>query len=162
MARNIPHSHLPIDHQFYSYQREMGQLMNLTIYASLAIGVGDYEGAVSLLDTAVELQDSFSYMEPENYYFPMRQCLGGAMFLQYLSNLSYVDKPHDDLRKIEKIYQDDLRVHPNNYWTLKGLQRLKTFTDIIDDKITHVRDTSKNGDRFAIISPSLCCELGLC
>jgi hypothetical protein len=158
-VRAIPRSKLPIDHHFYSFQQELGQLMNFTVYASLAVGQEDYSHAVRLMQAAVSLQDSFSYMEPENFYFPIRHCLGAAKILMLTHRAGnnvelLVDDERSDI--IEGIYLDDLRVHPHNYWALRGLQALHGLSDPFS------AEEGRDSYDAKIYSSSSCCELGLC
>lgn len=160
-VRAIPPSKLSIEHHFYAYQRELGQLMNWTVYASLAVGQKDYDTAVSLLRTAVRLQDSFSYMEPENFYYPTRQCLGAVMLLRLLLTQQ---TGHDyDIMKseIKEIYADDLRVHPNNHWTLRALRQLNDLPTT-SSAASLALLAERQDDKHDYESPWSCCELGLC
>lgn len=173
----IPSGRLPEEHHFYFYQRELGQLMNLTIHASLALLVADHEQAVALMRSAVLLQDSFSYMEPENHYLPMRQCLGASLMMQWQAqvkqaeakqfihgevNVSYASDPGALQAEIKKVFAEDLRAHPRNFWALQGLQSLRLLGG--GGQKDHAAGISRSADHseWRRLAASSCCELGAC
>ena len=65
------------------------------------------------LESAVELQDSFTYMEPENHYIPLRQCLAAVL----MEKCQKMNK-RDDCERAGYEYEKDLQVHPNNAWSI--------------------------------------------
>lgn len=77
--------------------------------AALASATGRLDAAIDLLRHAVECQDSLEYMEPPYWYYPVRQSLGGALLA--------ADRP----AQAEAVFRDDLRINPNNGWSLFGL-----------------------------------------
>jgi len=77
--------------------------------AELSAQKGSYEEAISLASTAVDLEDSLDYTEPENWYLPSRQVLG-AMLLEAGNAV-----------EAEQVFREDLDVHPQNGWSLYGL-----------------------------------------
>ena len=143
----IQPSEIPISHHFYSYQREMGQLMNLTVHASLAVHKKRFMDAVTFFLQGVALQDTFSYMEPENFYFPLRQCLAVSVHLLLTHPTSHGSEW--TMPDVIDLYSMDLLVHPNNYWALRALNTLNKskmdFGGESNDDITNS-----------------CCEIGLC
>ena len=70
---------------------------------------GNYDQSVTYLQQAVKLEDDLNYTEPKDWYLPSRQVLG-AILLQ-------AGKAHE----AEQAYREDLKVHPQNGWTLFGL-----------------------------------------
>jgi len=70
---------------------------------------GNTTKAVEYLEKAVAAQDALIYMEPPFFYYPVRQSLGAALL--------------EDKRpaEAEEVYREDLRVFPENGWSLKGL-----------------------------------------
>ena len=72
---------------------------------------GDYEAAVAHLKAAILLEEGLNYTEPKDWYLPPRQVLG-AVFLK-------IGKPH----QAEEVYRKDIRVHPQNGWSLFGLAK---------------------------------------
>jgi tetratricopeptide (TPR) repeat protein len=80
----------------------------------IALKKGENDNAIAELQQAVKLEDDLPYMEPPFSYMPMRHGLGAALLA--------AGKPAD----AEKVYREDLRIHPNNGWALLGLaQSLK-------------------------------------
>ena len=80
-----------------------------TLAGELAAEQGDYPKAIAHLDTAVRLQDSLAYTEPDDWHYPVRHSLG-AVLLQ-------AKRPAE----AEIVYWQDLREHPRNGWALFGL-----------------------------------------
>jgi tetratricopeptide (TPR) repeat protein len=72
---------------------------------------GEYDRAVPLLEQAVSLQDSLSYMEPPYWYYPVEQTLG-AVYLQ-------AGRTDEAVRAFTR----SLLRHPNSAWSLWGLMR---------------------------------------
>lgn len=69
----------------------------------------DYPNAISFLRKAVALQDSLTYNEPEDWYFPARHSLGAVLLT--------ANRP----AQAEQVYRDDLKKNPENGWSLFGL-----------------------------------------
>jgi tetratricopeptide (TPR) repeat protein len=59
--------------------------------------------------TAIQLEDKLPYMEPPYWHHPVRQIYGAALL--------QAGKVED----AEKIYREDLKIHPENGWSLYGL-----------------------------------------
>ncbi len=72
---------------------------------------GLYATAIQDLEAAVELQDGLTYMEPPDWYYPVRQSLG-----QVLLEAGFA-------AKAEAVYRKDLKTYPDNGWSLYGLAR---------------------------------------
>jgi len=70
---------------------------------------GQYDVAVTHLRTAVELEDSLHYTEPNDWYVPSRQVLGAVLFQA------------GRVEEAKEIYRTDLTYHPGNGWSLFGL-----------------------------------------
>jgi tetratricopeptide (TPR) repeat protein len=77
----------------------------------LALKQGQHEKAVNELEQAVKLEDGLPYMEPPFSYMPMRHGLGAALLLA------------GDAAGAEKVYREDLKLNPNNGWSLLGLSQ---------------------------------------
>ncbi|SKB77979.1 tetratricopeptide repeat protein [Dyadobacter psychrophilus] len=69
----------------------------------------NYPGAILLLQEAVIDEDSLNYAEPPDWPFSVRQNLG-AVLLE-------AQKYKDAIR----IYEEDLKLYPENGWALRGL-----------------------------------------
>jgi tetratricopeptide (TPR) repeat protein len=72
---------------------------------------GDLAGAVAVLEEAVEVEDGLRYDEPEPLNFTARHWLG-AVLLE-------AGRPAD----AEAVYRASLKDHPNNGWSLLGLEQ---------------------------------------
>jgi tetratricopeptide (TPR) repeat protein len=70
---------------------------------------GDFSQAIAHLETGVRLEDALVYIEPPDWYLPVRQVLG-AVLLQ-------ANRP----REAEIVYWEDLKRYPHNGWSLFGL-----------------------------------------
>jgi hypothetical protein len=70
---------------------------------------GDFSQAIAYLETGVRLEDALVYIEPPDWYLPVRQVLG-AVLLQ-------ANRP----REAEIVYWEDLKRYPHNGWSLFGL-----------------------------------------
>ena len=180
---NIPYDALPVDHPFYPNHHEIGEIF-------LAIGMAAYlikkggttteeneaalDGAIASMVSAVRIQSSFSYMEPEHFYFPTRQCLGALL----VRKLSLSDKNGGGDKELREsliheainVYVVDLRDHPNNIWSLRGLQNAYALAEdsgiaIVGKFLTLQASINAAmhyaSEEFKVIGGS-CCELSLC
>ena len=89
----------------------------------LAYREGKIEEAFTLLRKAVELEEGLAYDEPPGWMQPVRHALGALL----LAEERYVEA--------EEVYRADLVRHPNNAWSLLGLQQslgLQGKTDAAD------------------------------
>ncbi len=77
----------------------------------LAFHRGQMESAFALLREAVALEDQLVYDEPPGWMQPVRHALG-ALFLAGQQS-----------QEAEQVYRADLKKHPNNAWSLLGLQQ---------------------------------------
>lgn len=139
----VPFDGLPISHIFYPYHHELGQLMNATAYSSYYVGLNDFDSAGMILKDAIRLQDSFSYMEPENFYLPLRQCLGAVHVMkarkmnQQRQSLNININKEEVIKELEKardIFFQDLKNHPFNAWSLRGLIQALTMIKSLSDE----------------------------
>ena len=71
----------------------------------------ELEGAIALLEEAVEVEDGFSYSEPEPLGFSVRHWLGDALW-EAGRHQEAVD-----------VFRAELLDHPHNGWSLFGLER---------------------------------------
>lgn len=70
---------------------------------------GNFDEAFARLRESVFLGDNLIYDEPWSWMQPPRHALGALLLEQ------------GRVEEAEKVYQDDLQVHPNNFWALHGL-----------------------------------------
>ena len=78
--------------------------------AKIAMAKHDPNGAIAQLREAVAIQDTLKYGEPPDWYFPVRESLGGALLL------------NGNAGEAEKVFRDDLDRNPRNPRSLFGLR----------------------------------------
>lgn len=83
----------------------------LTLEGKIAEKHGDTRAAAARLEDAVRREDALSYDEPPNWWYPVRHVLGATLLTSGRA------------RDAETVYRADLRVHPENGWSLSGLAR---------------------------------------
>jgi tetratricopeptide (TPR) repeat protein len=82
--------------------------------ARIASAKGDRSAAIKLLHDAVDNQDQLLYNEPADWYYPVRETLGG-MLLQ-----------SGDAKAAEQVFREDLERNPRNPRSLFGLAEALT------------------------------------
>ena len=150
----IPTDSVPPSHQFYPYHKEMGILMKYIASTRVLWYERKYEEGIELLKRAVQLQDSFQYMEPDHFYLPIKQCLAAALL-----NISRIYDSPEYLNESVKVYEEELLKNPNQGWTLRGLYEAQVNT-AYKDKILHQFNISWLHSDIRISGS--CCELAFC
>jgi tetratricopeptide (TPR) repeat protein len=79
--------------------------------AKIAMARKDYAQAISLLTAAVAIQDTLKYGEPPDWFFPVRESLGGALLI------------NGDAAGAERVFRADLDRNLRNPRSLFGLQQ---------------------------------------
>jgi len=79
--------------------------------AKIAIAKKDSAGAIAMLREAVSIQDTLKYGEPPDWFYPVRENLGGALLMT------------GDTAGAEKVFRDDLDRNPRNPRSLWGLRQ---------------------------------------
>ena len=77
--------------------------------AQIALAKKDNPGAVSQLREAVAIQDTLKYGEPPDWFFPVRESLGGVLMMS------------GDSKGAEEVFREDLVLNPRNPRSLFGL-----------------------------------------
>jgi len=77
--------------------------------ARIAAAKGDFAQAISFWEKAVEVQDKLYYGEPPEWFYPVRESLGGALLLS--------GQPE----RAEAVFRADLEKNPRNPRSLFGL-----------------------------------------
>jgi hypothetical protein len=85
-------------------------VMNEIAAAKLDAAKGSAESAIRYWWAAAEAQDKLNYTEPPDWYYPVRESLGGALLAS--------GKPKD----AEGVFREDLRRNPRNPRSLFGLK----------------------------------------
>ena len=79
--------------------------------AKVAMAKKDQAGAIAMLRQAVAIQDTLKYGEPPDWFYPVRESLGGALLIS------------GDAAGAEKVFREDLDRNPRNPRSLFGLQQ---------------------------------------
>jgi tetratricopeptide (TPR) repeat protein len=79
--------------------------------AKIAVARKDYTQAIALLTAAVAIQDTLKYGEPPDWFFPVRESLGGVLLI------------NGDAAGAEKVFRADLDRNPRNPRSLFGLHQ---------------------------------------
>lgn len=77
--------------------------------ARIAMAKNDKRAAIEFLKKAIEVEDSLNYDEPEDWYIPVRESLGGVLLL------------NGDHAEAEKVFRAELQKHLRNGRALFGL-----------------------------------------
>jgi len=92
-------------------EKDLALVVNASITARGALLDGDVGLAIELMRTATEQQLAWTYYEPPNFHYPMRQCLGALLL-------------HDgQAAEAETTYRADLTQYLRNPWSLLGLSQ---------------------------------------
>jgi tetratricopeptide (TPR) repeat protein len=89
-------------------------IADAVLSARIAATKGDRAAAIRFLKEAVATQDQLLYDEPADWYYPVRESLGG-MLLQA-----------GDAKSAEQVFRDDLAKNPRNPRSLFGLAQALT------------------------------------
>jgi tetratricopeptide (TPR) repeat protein len=79
--------------------------------AKIAMAKKDSAGAITMLRDAVAIQDTLKYGEPPDWFYPVRESLGGALLMS------------GDAPGAEKVFRADLDRNPRNPRSLWGLRQ---------------------------------------
>jgi hypothetical protein len=104
--------------------------------AKIALARKDNNQAIALLTAAVAIQDTLKYGEPPDWFFPVRESLGGVLLM------------NGDAAGAEKVFRADLDRNPRNPRSLFGLhEALKAQSRDYDAQFveTQFRDSWKGG-----------------
>lgn len=191
-SQSIPESSLNKEHPFYPKLQEMGRMMvHIATAAWLSRPYLDtikYGEVLAELESALVFEDAFLYIEPESFYLPVRQCLAAAYWSAAMFHLEVDHSAPMFVRYLqlaEETYLDDLKHHPKNGWSLKGLETilktknshgfiLQNSTQSVSRHLRHLEAT-KEAALLEITRIQLqawraadwpikgsCCELGHC
>ena len=96
--------------RFHSAKQLLGTVAGI-LEGEIARSAGDVNGAITVFEQAVVIEDGLAYDEPEALPFAARHWLGAAL----LEAKRYTDA--------ERVYREELADHPHNGWSLVGLQK---------------------------------------
>src|SRR6267378_4258504 len=95
----------------YNKAKDVLKIARDVLGAKIALAKKDNAGAIALLQSAVAVQDTLKYSEPEDWFFPVRESLGAALLV------------NDDAPGAERVFREDLDRHPRNPRSLFGLEQ---------------------------------------
>jgi len=87
------------------------EIARWTLAGEITVAEKKYDEAIAHLDRATRLEDSLSYNEPPDWYYPVRHSLGAALLAAGRAV------------EAEVVYWQDLRRYPENAYALFGLWR---------------------------------------
>src|SRR5215831_15457295 len=89
--------------------------------AQIALAKKDNASAVRMLRAAIEVQDTLKYNEPQDWFYPVRESLGGVLLMT------------GDTKGAEQVFRQDLNKNPRNPRSLFGLQQSLKAQDRASD-----------------------------
>jgi tetratricopeptide (TPR) repeat protein len=109
--------------------------------AQVALAKKDNAAAVNMLRAAVAVQDGLKYDEPPDWFFPVRESLGGVLLLT------------GDAKGAEQVFREDLAKNLRNPRSLFGLHRALKAQDRNSDAWfveREFRNAWKGGDELKV------------
>ena len=99
---------------FQNSPRDLAKVMAELLAGRIAEARGDRDAAIAAYQRAVAAEDALLYNEPADWFYPVRETLGGALLRA------------GKFAEAESVFRDDLKHNPNNPRSLFGLtQALK-------------------------------------
>ena len=115
----------PADLEFSFFSNKAQTFLDLAenvLEARIAAARGDHEGAIKHWEQAVEIEDRLNYGEPPEWFYPIRESLGGALLLNGQAD------------RAEAVFRVDLKQYPRNprslFGLLKALEAQKNSADV--------------------------------
>ncbi len=102
----------PADIEFSMYSNKAQAFLDLAaniLDARITKARGDHEREIEYWKNAVRIQDRLYYGEPPEWFYPVRESLGGALLLNGQAD------------QAEAVFRADLEQYPRNLWSLFGL-----------------------------------------
>lgn len=94
---------------YFNKARDFLRLAEQMLDARMAAARGDRKAAIEHWKEAVEVEDSLNYGEPPEWYYPVRESLGGELLRE------------GQATEAEKVFRADLEKNPRNPRSLFGL-----------------------------------------
>ena len=89
----------------------MLEIAELALQGEIELRTGEADRAVAWFRQAVALEDGLLYIEPPDWYYPLRHSLGAALLQAGRAG------------EAEAVYRQDLKSFPANGWSLFGLRQ---------------------------------------
>jgi len=96
---------------FNNKSKDIMKIAEDVLGAQIAFAKKDSAAAASQLREAVAVQDTLKYGEPPDWFFPVRESLGGVLLMS------------GDAKEAEKVFREDLEKNPRNPRSLFGLHQ---------------------------------------
>jgi hypothetical protein len=91
--------------------KDIMKIAKAVVGAKIAMTKKDSAGAITMLQEAVAIQDKLNYGEPPDWFYPVRESLGGVLLVS------------GDAVGAEKVFREDLEHNPRNPRSLFGLHQ---------------------------------------
>ena len=91
--------------------KDILKIAEYVLGAKIAVARKDISGAVALLRDAVAIQDKLNYGEPPDWFYPVRENLGGVLLMT------------GNAAAAENVFREDLAHNPRNPRSLFGLEQ---------------------------------------
>jgi tetratricopeptide (TPR) repeat protein len=114
----------PADTEFNMFSNKAQAFLDLAaniLDARIATAHADRERAIEYWKNAVQIQDRLYYGEPPEWFYPVRESLGGALML------------NDQAAQAEAVFRADLEQYPRNPRSLFGLLKSLEAQNKISD-----------------------------
>ena len=96
---------------FNNKAKDIMKIATNVLGAQISLAKKDSAAAVSQLHEAVAIQDTLKYGEPPDWFFPVRESVGGVLLMS------------GDAKGAEKVFREDLERNPRNPRSLFGLHQ---------------------------------------
>ena len=93
----------------FNKARDILTIASDVLAAKLAMARNERSKAIAQYRDAVAIQDRLKYAEPPSWFYPVRESLGAALFLD------------GQLSEAEQVFREDLQRNPRNPRSLFGL-----------------------------------------
>ncbi|WP_013324401.1 tetratricopeptide repeat protein [Gloeothece verrucosa] len=93
----------------FNFAGEILKLATNVLAGEIAANEGNYDQAIAYLKTAVNIEDNLIYTEPPDWYSPTHYLLG------------MIELKANRLSEAEQAFRTDLKIYPENGWSLYGL-----------------------------------------
>jgi tetratricopeptide (TPR) repeat protein len=94
-----------------NYAAPLLRIATHTLAGEISSRKEQHDAAVKEFRLAVAAEDSLHYDEPPTWYYPVRHSLGASLL------------EAGRAQEAEAVYREDLRRHPENGWSLRGLEQ---------------------------------------
>lgn len=105
---------MPVDTEFSMYSNKAQTFLELAaniLEARIATAQANRERAIEYWRNAVQIEDKLYYGEPPEWFYPVRESLGGALLL------------NGQAKQAEEVFRADLEQYPRNPRSLFGLMK---------------------------------------